>query len=460
MAGKSKLLLISTIILMTVFFFKFRGQAEIPLKENLNSIINGSGLSKTAIISISVRRAESESVVYERHPDLLLHPASTLKAFTTPVMLKYLGINGEIITGLYKYKDDFYLKLSGDPLLTEKELLSMFENLKAKGVNRIQTVLFTDDSAIDNIPWGIGWMWDDENNPYMPKFNSYNLDNNLVKVKVSPGRKNLPANVSIEPDFPLKVINTAVTTSDKTDISIERPFWVDPEFIYIKGEIASSVQKTFPVASPEKFFIYRLKSVIKNAGIGFSGNIKKARVPTGAVLVEKISHGVIDEISHINRKSNNLAAETLLKLTGGKFSGKTGTTKDGLKAFRQFYKELGIDTDKLFIVDGSGVSHNDLISTGWMSLALCKLYKQPEFEIYKNSLARPGTDGTLDKRFKGLPGRLWAKTGTLAGISGITGYIKADSGKVYTFALLIQNYKGSSAAAKNLEDKIVKNLIK
>ncbi len=451
MINKLKLFLTPAIALILVFSLKCPAQAESSLKNSIDRAISENVLSKTAVISVSVRDAKSAKEVYEKDGDLLLHPASTLKAFTTPVMLKYLGAYNEIKTGLYKYKDNFYLKLCGDPLLAEEDLYGLFQKLK---INAIENPLFIDDSAIDNIFWGTGWMWDDESNPYMPKYSSYNLDNNVVRIKVTAGRKNSAPVVMIKPYFPVKIINTAVS-SNKNNLSIERRPWLDPEAIYISGKVASAVQKTIPVANPEKFFIYRLKQVIKAAGIDFSGNIQKAKVPADAVLAGKITHSVADEVSYINKKSNNLAAETLLKLAGGKFSGFGGTTQNGLKAFRQFYSDLEIDTAGLFIVDASGVSHNNLIQAGWMSFALSKLYNQPEFEVYEKTLASSGSDGTLNNRFRNLAGKLRAKTGTLAGVSGITGYLKADSGKIYSFAILIQNYKGNPLPAKKLENKII-----
>ncbi len=448
---------LALIILILIFSSNCKALAETELEGSLDRIISTDSLGKTAVVSVSVREAESGNVVYERNSSLLLHPASTLKAFTTPVMLKYLGAGARIKTGLYKHKDNFYLKLSGDPLLTRKKLSGLFKTLKTQGIDRVKGPLIIDDSAIDDIPWGTGWMWDDENNPYMPKFNAYNLDNNLVKVKVTPAKPGSAPRVSLEPYFPVRIINTAIT-SEKNALTVERQPWLDPQAIHVSGEVASGTIKTIPVGNPEKYFIYRLKQILKVNDIEFCGGIKKGILPLEAVLADEISHSVLDEISLVNQKSNNLAAETLFKLTGAKYSGVTGTTGDGLKAFKQYYKDLGADTSELFIVDGSGVSHNDLIQTGWMSLALSKLYNRPGFEIYRNTLASPGFKNTLNGRFKNLPGKIWFKTGTLAGVSGLAGYLKTNSGKTYCFAVLIQNFKGSPINAKRLENRIIKEL--
>jgi D-alanyl-D-alanine carboxypeptidase/D-alanyl-D-alanine-endopeptidase (penicillin-binding protein 4) len=298
-------------------------------------------------------------------------------------------------------------------------------------------------------------MWDDENNPHMPKYNAYNLDNNLIKVRVAPTGKNSRPEVTVIPEFPVKIVNKA-TVSRKNNMTVERRPWIDPETIYVSGEVSSPIVKTIPVGDPAKYFIYRLKQAIKANNIDFCGEIQEEKLPSKAVLVAEINHSVAEEVSHINKESNNLAAETMLKLAGSRFSGSAGTTKDGLKMFREFYTGLDVDPEQLFVVDASGVSHNDLVQTSWMSLALSKLYNQPEFDVYRNTLAVPGSKSTLDTRFNNISGKLWAKTGTLAGVSGITGYLKAD--KTYSFAVLIQNYKGSSVPAKKLEGRIINTL--
>ena len=90
---------------------------------SLDSIINGSKISKNATVSVSLRKLSTGNVVYENEPKKLLNPASTLKAFTFPVILKQLGDDYSFHTQIYKSgKDTAYLKLSGDPFLTARNM--------------------------------------------------------------------------------------------------------------------------------------------------------------------------------------------------------------------------------------------------------------------------------------------------------------------------------------------------
>jgi len=453
MNNKQKNLLIIFIFLVLIMFLS--SSKAINAVKSIDEIINQNQLSKNSIVSVSIREVQSEKTIYQRNADLLLHPASTLKAFTTPVVLNVLGNNHKLSTGIYKdTKGNIYLKLCGDPYLNTKELSKLISDFKTKGYNRIKNNLFIDDSAIDNIPWGVGWMWDDENNPYMPKYNAYNLNRNLISIKITPTLLNQKPKVVISPYYPVKIINNAVT-SNENNISVERKVWKSPETIYVEGKISTVTEKIIPVANPENFFKYELTKALKDNKIQFSGSFKKAKIPTNAVLINEISHNLLEEVKNTNKKSDNLAAETLFKLAAYKYSRKTGSTENGLKAFNDFYSKLGLDTSEISIADASGVSQNDLITANWMTNALVKLYKHNNFSAYKSTLAAPSETGTLQNRLLPLKGRLYAKTGTNAGVSAITGYITNKDGNIYAFSIIIQNFKESAKPAKELENQLL-----
>lgn len=450
---KIKFLLIPIIFLILTLFVS--AYESVCSFNSINSIINQSQLSKNSIVSVSIREIQSEKVVYQRDADLLLHPASTLKAFTTPAILDVLGTNYKLSTGIYKdNKGNIYLKLCGDPQLNSEDLSKLLSGFKTKGYNKINSSLFIDDSAINDIPWGVGWMWDDENNPYMPKFNAYNLNKNLITVKIIPTQQNKKPKVEIFPYYPVKIINNSVTANE-TNISAERKVWKSAETIYVEGKISVVTETKLPVGNPENFFKYQLTKAINDNKTSFSGGYKKAKIPPNTVLISQISHNLIDELKITNKKSDNLAAETLFKLAGGKYTKKTGSTEYGLKAFNDFYSKMGIDTSEISIVDASGVSQNDLLTANWMTLALVKLSKTQNFQIYKSTLATPSEIGTLQNRLIPLKAKLYAKTGTNAGVSAITGYVKDKYGNTFAFSIIIQNFKDSAKPAKDLEDAIL-----
>jgi len=450
--NKKFLLVFAIFLLSTVFLSGYESNYSF---NSINNTINNSKLSKNSIVSVSIREIQSGKIVYQRDANLLLHPASTLKAFTTPVVLNVLGANYKLSTGIYKdNKGNIYLKLCGDPQLTAEDISKLLRTFKSKGYNAISGSLLIDDTAIDNIPWGVGWMWDDENNPYMPKYNAYNLNRNLITVKISPTLPNQKPKIVISPYYAVKIINNAVTLN-KNSISAERKIWKNAETIYVEGKISSVTNKIIPVANPENFFKYQLTKAIKDNKIYFSGQYKKAKLPLNAILITEIPHNLLEEVKITNKNSDNLAAETLLKIAGGRYTAQAGSIENGLKAFNAFYNKLGVDTSEILIVDASGVSQNDLITANWMTNALTKLYKISNFAAYKSTLATPAEIGTLQNRLLNLKGRLFGKTGTNAGVSAITGYVTDKCGNTFAFSIIIQNFKDSSKPAKELEDAIL-----
>jgi len=368
---------------------------------NIDTVIDSNPISKTAIISMSVRDANTGNVIYSRNEKLLLHPASTLKAFVSPVILDRLGENYKLTTSFYMFKNKLYIKLSGDPLLTTDDLNIICHHLKNKGVKKINSIII-DDSVIDNVQWGKGWMWDDADNADTPKYSAYNLNHNLIKNQAG---------------------------------------------------------SLIPVDDPKENFIAILKETLKLNKIKLKGNISSGNISSDSVLLDSISHDLLQVLKQMDQNSDNLIAETLLKIAGKDSDLSVGTTNAGIEKFKNYYNKLGLETNNLYIVDASGVSHYNLMQTDWMTHALVKIFKSNNFNVYINTLATPG-NGTLTNRFQPLHGRIWAKTGTLSGISGLTGYVKTNSNNFYVFAILTQNYIGDPSKAKDLENQLVNEILK
>ncbi len=90
------------------------------------------------------------------------------------------------------------------------------------------------------------------------------------------------------------------------------------------------------------------------------------------------------------------------------------------------------------------------------------MYNHSEFHTYYNSLSVAGVDGTLEKRMKNTvaEGNVHAKTGTLAGVSSLSGYVSARNGNLITFAIMMQNFVDKNSIARRLQDKICELLAK
>ena len=144
--------------------------------------------------------------------------------------------------------------------------------------------------------------------------------------------------------------------------------------------------------------------------------------------------------------SDNLSAENTLKILGPKAYGPPGTTEHGISAVKGLLHSLTIDTTKLLMVDGSGVSHYNLLTPEILVDLLRGIYFRKDiFDLYYASLPNAGVDGLLANRMKGTPAQnnLHAKTGTLGGVSTLSGYVRTADGEMLGFSVMMQNYIGS-----------------
>ena len=172
-------------------------------------------------------------------------------------------------------------------------------------------------------------------------------------------------------------------------------------------------------------------------------------------MITEILNPVAKVVSLSLQNSNNLMSETIYKLAASKKYNATGTTVLAAKMFEEFCDNNGIDTKSILIKDGSGVSRKNLMSVDWMTTALNKLAKRKDFAQFKDNMAQTG-DGTLSNRLHDLRGEAWLKTGSLSGVSGITGYVKSEDGNTYSVAILIQNFIVEHEKVKTFEDEIIK----
>ena len=171
------------------------------------------------------------------------------------------------------------------------------------------------------------------------------------------------------------------------------------------------------------------------------------------VLEESVEHELTYALNDILKNSNNMAAETVFKLAGGKYVQGVGTDVAGIKMFNAFCEKKNIDSSFVKITDGSGVSKNNLLTADFVSdfLYINKDSKVMEY------LPKPG-EGTLIQRMLPLKEFLKAKTGTLSEVSAIAGFLTSRKGKTYVFDIMIKDAKTSSADKKNIEEQILRQI--
>lgn len=420
----------------------------------IDKTIAQSDINKGAV-SVSVKDAETGNVIYKLNDKQPTMPASTLKLITLGASLDTLGDDYEFSTKLYKTtNNDLYLKLGADPFLTSAGLNSLMEKAVKEKKITSPKIIYIDDYIFDKTEWGEGWQWDDDLNPLMPKFSSYNIDKNLLSIIISPTNPGSPAQIYTTKFYPITFMNL-VTTGKENDIELNRNNSIAPNILNVSGTINKQITEEIPINNPKRYFILRLEDAIQSAKMDYYGGFPQKKSPaTNVYLVAEIKHPISQAIKAILMDSNNFVAETVFKLAGAKFVNNTGSLQHSQEMLNAYFNKIGIDAQDIKIVDGSGVSKNNIITANFMT---DYLVKQSKNEALKNSMPTAG-EGTLKNRMLYFKDNLRAKTGTLSDVSGIAGYITSRSGKTYAFDIMINDPKTKSNDKKSLEEYIIRDI--
>ena len=443
-----------TVLFLTAFFVQL-GAFAANFSGPVNNIISSYDFDHDSVISIAVKDKNKDDIVYSKNQYKYLNPASALKLFTMAASLNTLGNDYKFKTAFYKDKNNnLYLKLSGDPLLKTSDMEELTKDLKKNYKGRINKI-YIDDAIIDLVPYPNGWMSDDIW-PNSPKISPYMVDFNTVKVDflLSEDKKDL--RIVQKSPYKFSFVNK-LQTGSKTDFT-----FIEDEThntIDVIGTISSSVtDKPVPVLNPRYFFCQKMNSAINKAGIKFSDKFLFAKMPKDAALIAKFERPIDEVVKYILQTSNNIGAEMVFKVAGGKFANENGliknsamaagTTQNGIAMFLEYYQNLGLDPKQVRITDGSGVSRYNAMNVNWMAEALSKI--SFDFEKYLPT----GGVGTLDKRLRELKGSVYLKTGTLFGSSSLVGIIKTKD-NIYYYASNIMSYNRNKSLVKAAEDEII-----
>ena len=217
------------------------------------------------------------------------------------------------------------------------------------------------------------------------------------------------------------------------------------------------------IDDPPKFFGAALKSRLKAAGVELTGSVVERNVPADNawILVAKTESDIIPTLAIANKRSQSFYAEQIFKTLAFEKSGR-GTWEGALGLTGQFLKDLGLDSSRFALRDGSGLSIGNKTSATDLVAFLKAMDHHPQGGLWRSTLAVSGDpDGSLrhrlnDSRNRGL---VFAKTGTLNGVSTLAGYAQAGSGKIYAFAILLNGPRVTESRGHAYQDRLVRILI-
>ena len=415
-------------------------------KADFSSVINDSGIEKNSV-AISIKDLNTGKPVYELNEKILMHPASVQKVLTLIPALDVLGGDYEFTTTIYKRGEDSYIvKLGADPYLTSSDLKNLANNISVETTKKV----YIDDSILEKKSWGEGWQWDDDMNVLMPRFSSYNLDGNLIKITVMPAQKGEAAVIINSSKYPLVFLNNVVS-GDKNEVKVTRDNSISANTLSLSGTVSRPQVIYIPTNNLERYFDIKFMNVLHDKKIYMKQNFITDKVGAEDKKLDAITHPISQAINDVLKNSNNLVSETVSKLAGGKMYEDKGTDINGIKVFNAYCKKIGLDNSKIRIVDASGVSKNNLINADFISEFLVKTKDNPIMEY----LPAPG-EGTLTQRMLPLKNYIKAKTGTHSDLSSLAGYLTTKKGNRYAFCIMINDTAATVSDMKALEDYLIR----
>ena len=434
---------ILTILMM--FALTLGVNAKNTVKRDFSSVINESGIEKNAI-SVSIRDLNSGKPVYELNEKMLMHPASVQKVLTLVPAVEVLGEDYDFTTAIYKRSANSYvIKLGADPYLTSNDLKTLVNN-----VNLETKRIYIDDSILEKKDWGEGWQWDDDMNVLMPRFNSYNLDKNLIKITVMPTSNGQTATIINPSKYPIVFFNH-VLTGKENGVKISRDNSVSANTLVLEGTVNKPTTIYVPTNNLKRYFNIKMTNALGDKKVYLKENFVVDKVTDSDKELDKVTHPISNAIDDILKNSNNMVAETVAKLAGAKAYNDRGTDINGIKVFNAYCQKIGIDNSKIRLTDASGVSKNNLVTTDFISEYLVKNKDSKVLE----HLPTPG-QGTLTHRMLPIKENLRAKTGTLSDTSSIAGFLSTKNGNKYAFAIIINDTTSTIPDMKTLEDYLIR----
>jgi len=435
-------------------------QADAGLEKKIDDIRTK---LKKVDFAVKIVHAKTGTVVYQQNPKKPMTPASNMKIITSAAALKYLGPNYRFTTKIGLLDDAVAVIGGGDPLLGDEKTDNkygrengwIFEDitsvLKDNGVTSVKDIVidstFFDDNRVRQT-----WPKDQLNRWYACEISGLNYNGNCIGMTVQ--RSGRTAKITLMPDTDYVTTVNKVRLISKGNSAVGAYRNSHPNNLVVRGNCRKKTGFDVAIERPAAFFGFMLAENLSKNGISVDGALteKYIKKDRRIRIIKQYHTSLEDVLARCNKNSFGLTAESLVKTisaenTDGRINGEWD---HGLSLIGRYLTGLGVGDEEFNLDDGSGLSQENKLSPNAITRVLLDVYNSDNWQMYKDSLAVAGVDGTISKYFyeKKYKGRIFGKTGYINRVKSFSGVCSTENGD-YVFSILANGANGTTRKAIN-----------
>ena len=409
-------------------------------------------------VAVAARDLTRDVSLVALDADRSMRPASNMKLVTTAAALVLLGsgmefltpfeAGGPIVDGVLR--GDLVVRAAGDPLCAadgdprvEARLAEVARAIRAAGVRVVEGDLVLDEGTFADPTPGPAWPdasqhWAD----YCALAGGFSVNGGVLVADIHAGPVGGKARVEVHPSPHGLASRYDVRTTGGSRLDVRVGATVST--VTVKGELPRSTgdyRAEFSHPRPVLLFASVLGAELARAGVEVRGGTRRERGVKPGTRLAALRSPVDDTLPPINGESRNGVADQLFLALGHTVVG-SGTREGGFLATRRALERLDVPTEGFRQVGGSGLSRDNRISTNQFIALLTGVLgpRDATSALYRASLPVAGERGTLAERMRGTPaaGRVFGKTGWIAGASALSGVVDTLDGRQVVFSILVE----------------------
>jgi serine-type D-Ala-D-Ala carboxypeptidase/endopeptidase (penicillin-binding protein 4) len=350
-----------------------------------------------------------------------------------------------------------YIIGGGDPELQTSDLQAAARAIKSAGVSLIDGAVIADGSLFSDESVNKTWDPDDLEYGWAAPPSALTLDDGAVQFTISPDADGGLAAVAVDPPGVGRIVGGVRSVGEDDDNTLRIDPLPDASGYALSGQIPYGAAQKYwrSIARPSQVTASALRAILDRSGVGVTGPAEAGKAAVGGTaLWTHKSRTLADIIKRMALDSDNHIAEQLLRSVGAQHA-LSGSLGNGVAAEKDFLHSLGVDTTRMDLADGSGLSPDDKVTASSLAAVLRSMLAGPDASRDAHLLPRVGLDGTVSAR-EDLPsdvlGRILGKDGYIEGVSSLAGYIMTAHHGVVIYVFVVNDWQQGLDAIWAAED--------